>query len=134
MADAPDFILFDDDPVNNTLCNITIKNTFKDAKIRTFIIPEKGLHYISTEFNVNRNKSTVVFLDINMKGMTCWEFLDRFEQLEERIRTNFEIFILSASLDPADKKRAAASKNIVSYVEKPLTKEKIRNIIRSHSS
>lgn len=129
MSKASDFILFDDDPVNNTLCNITIRNTIKNARIRAFTIPEKGFQYISSEFNADHHKTAIVFLDINMKGMTCWEFLDSFEQLEETVKSNFKIFVLSASLNPADKERAIANRNVISYIEKPLTKEKIRNIV-----
>ncbi len=132
MAKTPDFILFDDDPVNNTLCHITIRNTFKDAKIKTFTIPVKGFQFISTEFDTDYHKTTILFLDINMKEMTCWEFLDRFDKLEEKIKSKFKIFILSASLNPADKERAADNKNVVSYIEKPLTKEKISNIVSSN--
>jgi CheY-like chemotaxis protein len=129
MAKFPDFILFDDDPVNNTLCHITLRNIFKDAEIKTFTIPSKGFQYISKEVNFNLPKKTILFLDINMKGMTCWEFLDRFEQLEDNIKSKYKIFILSASLNPADKERAAENKNVVSYIEKPLTKEKIINVV-----
>lgn len=131
MSKFPDFILFDDDPVNNTLCHITIRNIYKDAKIKTFTIPVKGFQYISTEADLNSEKRTILFLDINMKGMTCWEFLDGFEQLEEKIKSRYKIFILSASLNPADKKRAADNKNVVSYIEKPLTKEKIIDIVNN---
>lgn len=132
MAKIPDFILFDDDPVNNTLCHITIRNTFKDAKIKTFTIPVKGFQYISTDFDINHHKTSFLFLDINMKGMTCWEFLDRFEHLDEKIKSKFKIFILSASLNPDDKERAADNKNVVSYIEKPLTKEKISSIVKNN--
>ena len=131
MAKIPNFILFDDDPVNNTLCHITIRNVIKDAKIKTFTIPVKGFQYISTEFDSDHYKTTILFLDINMKGMTCWEFLDRFEKLEEKIKSKFKIFILSASLNPDDKERAADNKNVISYIEKPLTKEKISNIVNN---
>jgi CheY-like chemotaxis protein len=129
MVKIPDFILFDDDPVNNTLCHITIKNIYKDAKIKTFTIPEKGYQYISEEFLFNRDKETVIFLDINLKGMTCWDFLEKFEMLDGKIKTKFKIYILSASLDPADKERASADKNVTAFLEKPLTIEKVRNII-----
>lgn len=129
MLKTPDFILFDDDPVNNTLCHITIKNTLKGAKIKTFTIPEKGFQYISNESNAIQNENTIIFLDINMKGMTCWEFLERFEILEEKVKSKYKIFILSASLSSSDKNRAIENKNVVDFIEKPLTKEKISKII-----
>jgi CheY-like chemotaxis protein len=134
MPSIPEFILFDDDPVNNTLCRIVIKNRLKDAEIKTFTIPLKGFQYISTEYITGPDKIAIIFLDINMPGMTCWEFLEKFEKLEEKIKEQFRIYILSASLSPVDKERAAANKNIKQYVEKPLTGDKIWNIISEYYS
>ncbi len=124
----PDFFLFDDDPVNNTLCQITIKRTLKDAKIKTFLNPERGFQYIAA-VNPDNHKKTILFLDINMHDMTCWEFLEKFENLDDNIKSKFRIYILSASLSITDKELAAANKNVVAFVEKPLTKEKINNIV-----
>lgn len=129
MLKTSDFILFDDDPVNNTLCHITIKNILKNAKIKTFTAPEKGFQYISRESNANQYENTIIFLDINMKNMTCWEFLERFDILEEKVKSKYKIFILSASLNPSDKNRAMENKNVIAFIEKPLTKEKIIKII-----
>jgi two-component SAPR family response regulator len=125
MTKLPDFILFDDDPVNNTLCQITIKKTVNQAKIKIFTAPQKGFQYISTE----QNNYAILFLDINMRGMTCWEFLEQFDQLDEKIKAKFKIYVLSASLSPADKERAVSNKNVADYIEKPLTREKIKKII-----
>ncbi len=129
MTKISDFILFDDDPVNNTLCHITIRNTIKEAKIKTFTEPKKGFHYISTEYINKADSSAILLLDINMHGMTCWEFLEQFEQLEEKIKSKFKVYILSASLSPIDKERAISNKNVADYIEKPLTGDKIRNIV-----
>ena len=129
MLKTPDFILFDDDPVNNTLCQIAIKNALSGPRIKTFTVPEKGFQYISTEHNNNQNGYTIIFLDINMGNMTCWEFLERFDRLEEKVKCKYKIFILSASLSHDDKNRAAENKNVIAFIEKPLTKEKINKII-----
>ncbi len=130
MIKTPEFLLFDDDPVNNTLCHIAIKNKVKDAVIKTFTVPQKGFHYISTEY-IKNNKYVILFIDINMPGMTCWEFLEKFETLDEEIKNRFSIYVLSASLSLEDKERAAANKNIKLFIEKPLTGDKISKIISS---
>jgi response regulator RpfG family c-di-GMP phosphodiesterase len=129
MTKIPDFILFDDDPVNNTLCQITIKNTIENAKIKTFTSPKKGLQYIAMEYINKPDSHAILFLDINMHGMTCWEFLEQFEHLDEKIKTKFNIYVLSASLNPIDKERAVSNKNVSDYIEKPLTGDKIRDIV-----
>ncbi len=130
MIKTPEFLLFDDDAVNNTLCYIAIKNKVKDAVIKTFTVPQKGYDYISTEYIISHKKA-ILFLDINMPGMTCWEFLEKFETLSEEIKNRFSIYVLSASLSPEDKERAAANKNIKLFIEKPLTGDKISNILSS---
>ena len=128
MQNIPEFILFDDDPVNNTLCHLTIKNIIKEAKIKTFTVPEKGLQYISKEYSNKPRKDAILFLDINMRGMNCWEFLELFEKYRGKIKGEIRIYILTASFSPADKERAAKNKNISEYIEKPLTAEKVRSI------
>jgi response regulator RpfG family c-di-GMP phosphodiesterase len=120
------FILFDDDPVNNTLCQLAIKNALKEAEVITFTLAEKGFQYISTE---KMDEKSIVMLDINMQDMTCWEFLHRFEKFDEHIKDKFNLFILSASLSPDDKTRALLNKNVKEFIEKPLTSDKVLKIL-----
>jgi len=123
MKDILQFVLFDDNPFNNMLCQIMIKKSIKEAEIKTFTVPEEGLQYISNENGKDQNESTILLLDINMQSMTCWEFLEHFDKLDEKNKSRFKIYILSAYVSPDDKVRASTDKNVINYFQKQITKE-----------
>jgi CheY-like chemotaxis protein len=75
------------------------------------------------------NESTsIILLDLNMPIMSGWEFLERFEELDEIIKKQVKIYILSSSVDPRDKERAGKNKDVEDYIVKPLTKEIVLEI------
>lgn len=123
------FIVVDDDFASNTVCRIIIKRAAAGSDIQTFEYPEQGFEYISKEY-LHNTVFTVLFLDINMPVWSGWDFLDNFEKLDEKIKKQFKIYMLSSSIDPNDKKRAMDNKNVIDYIEKPISIEIISRIKR----
>jgi two-component SAPR family response regulator len=128
MEKLSHFIIVDDDTINNTLCSVIIRKIIVDAEIKTFNMPEEGFNYILNQCSCN-NETTILFLDINMPGWTGWMFLEHFEELDEKIKKEIKIYMLSSSVDPQDMERAKAHKNVVDFVVKPLTKSKVLDIL-----
>lgn len=123
------FIVIDDDLINNMLCRHIITKVFHDVDIETFNNPEKGLEYISRKYADSQIEIlTVLFLDINMPVWSGWDFLDHFEKLEEKIKKQIRIFMLSSSIDATDSDRARRNKNVVDYFEKPLDKITLQKV------
>jgi len=122
------FIIIDNDAVNNLLCSLTIKDVAAEAEIETFQFPVKAFEYITTNIS-NREKSTVLLLDINMPMWSGWDFLDNFEKLNDKIKKQIKIYILSSSIDANDKHRARENKNVVDYIEKPLSSKNVLSIL-----
>jgi response regulator RpfG family c-di-GMP phosphodiesterase len=127
MKHNPRFVIVDDDPLNNALCQVIIKTTISEAEVKTFTIPEKVLEYIAVEYSRNGNEA-ILLLDLNMPTMSAWEFLEEFEKFEEKIKSHLKIYILSSSVDPRDIARASADKNVFDYIVKPLTSEIVNTI------
>ena len=78
------------------------------------------------------NKAAIpelVFLDLNMPLMDGWEFLDQLEKLE--LTQEVKIFIFTSSIDPKDQKRSEGYQMVESFVEKPLTMQKLKTITDS---
>src|SRR5689334_16891398 len=97
------FIVVDDDPINNLICRRMIYKIFPDSTVYEFIDPEAALIHIQA-FHARRNVAdTVLFLDINMPGINGWQFLDTFGSFNPVIRENLKIFMLSSSVDIRDK-------------------------------
>ncbi|MFC2109790.1 response regulator [Bacteroidota bacterium] len=116
------FILVDDDKINNFINERLIRISFAEAKITTFTNPIVGLEYVTTNFNKPVTNNTFLFLDINMPEMTGWEFMDQINKAKLIAKENLLIYIISSSVDPSDLKKAKNSKNIIDFIEKPLTK------------
>lgn len=123
------FLIIDDDPSNNFLCEIMLKKTIAAMDIRTFLEPEIAVNYIKKEYLNGNAVPTVLFLDINMPVMTGWDFLETFETFDDKIIQHFTIYIVSSSVDQRDKKRAVENPFVIDYIEKPVTAEKLKQIL-----
>src|SRR4051812_23936476 len=99
------YIIVDDDQFNNILCNIEIENALGRVDIAAFTLPEKALAYIRDEFS-KALELTILFLDINMPTLSGWEFMEQYGQLDEAIRNQIRVYILSSSVDHRDKDKA----------------------------
>lgn len=71
----------------------------------------------------------LVFLDINMPVMDGFEFLDAYEkEVDEDIRENIHVVMLTSSTDDQDVRRARLH-TISGYIPKPLTQDKLSEVL-----
>jgi len=122
------FILIDDDPMNNLISKLTIEMTLGECDIKAFVNPELGFEYVQSEFSKLADTSALLLLDINMPIMSGWEFLELFDNLSYSIKERVRICILSSSIDDRDKERSYANKNVVDFLVKPLTDKDVIRI------
>lgn len=123
------FIVVDDDSVNNLICRKVIRHLFPKADVVTFTNPETALTYIKSTYANSSGNETILLLDLNMPILSGWDFLEVFEDFDANIKGQVKIYILSSSIDQNDKDCAANNKNISGYIEKPLTKENIGKVV-----
>ena len=94
------FIIVDDDSINNMICKLIINRLSPSSEIITFLNPEVALQYIKDYYNDEKSSSpTVLFLDINMPIISGWEFLQIFNDFSQNIKDQFELYMLTASID-----------------------------------
>lgn len=130
MSYFKDFVIIDDDAINNVLCRKIIEKTYPHADIADFIDPNEGLQYIANKYaNSTGPEKVILLLDISMPLMTAWDFLEVFNTFSQTIKDKVKVYILSSSVDKADMMRAQNDPNVEYYLIKPLTKESIRLII-----
>lgn len=126
LTEYTNFIVIDDDPVNNRICKIIIDRIYPDKTITSFTEPEDGLAYIRDVFSTQEDGRAILLLDINMPVLSGWDVLDRFEKFKEAIQDKITVYILSSSVDAFDKKRAEGNRFVAGYIEKPLTIERVK--------
>ena len=123
MESGRSFVIIDDDPINNMITKMSLKKSLVEAEVIDFVDPEIGLEYIQTEFiNNHRECKTTIFLDINMIKMNGWEFLEKFDLFNTSLKKQFNIYILSSSIDNRDMHKATSNPLVTDFIEKPLTK------------
>ncbi|MGE5861605.1 MAG: response regulator [Ignavibacteria bacterium] len=123
------FVIIDDDPIVNSFCKMLINHVDEKIEVRTFMVPEKGFEFITSQHSKDSKSVSIILLDLNMPQMTGWEFLERFEEIDEEIKKQLQIYIHTSSFREQDRKRAFTNKNVKDYIIKPITEEIVKNII-----
>ena len=62
-----------------------------------------------------------MLLDLNMPIMNGWQFLDTLIGIDPDFANKLKIVVLSSSVDPKDKEKAADYPNIILFQPKPMT-------------
>jgi CheY-like chemotaxis protein len=123
ISSAIRFLIVDNDPINNSICKMVLKQSLGDVEVKDFIHPELALEYIEAEYEAKQfDDRTTLFLDINMPILTGWEFLMEFNLFGSQIKNQFDIYMLSSSVDPDDIQRAKSNPLVIDIAEKPLKK------------
>lgn len=117
-------ILIDDDPINNLINKRLISKLGGNHRVEVFLEAEKALERIQ---QLDVQQKILIFLDINMPVMNGWDFLNAYiKTFEDR---NDRIIMLSSSIDYQDRQKAKQQACVEGFIEKPLTPDKINNLL-----
>ena len=120
-------IIIDDDSLNNFIIRQNIKQISTAIELIEFTEPNKGFEYMAQ--NGSAENGTVVLLDLNMPHISGWELLDKFAELDRKIKDSYLIYILSSSTDSNDQDMALQHPEIKNYLIKPVTIGSLKNIL-----
>lgn len=125
-----EFIIIDDDAINNKICRKVIEKTYPEVEISDFIDSQEGFDYIVDKYSKKRdNSKAILLLDITMPVLDAWEFLELFDKLDNNVKSRIKIHILSSSVHKGDMARAQSNPHVEYYLIKPLTRESIRLMV-----
>jgi CheY-like chemotaxis protein len=119
-------IMLVDDDIHDNFFNIRAINKAKPSV--TIIEKNSGpdaLEYLKSD----KPRPDLIFLDINMPIMDGWAFLGECSRLDEELLKGVMIMMLTSSKNPTDELRANAWALVSGFVNKPLTKEIMEDII-----
>ena len=129
------FIIVDDDILSNRIVQMSLIKYCENAVVKSFSSASDALNHIRDKVTeTNLPYPTVILLDINMPVMNGWEFLEKYEQLNETIRSEYCIYLFSSSIDATDIERSKQIHSVQGYVVKPLLKDKILELTEALKS
>lgn len=121
-------ILIDDDATTNYLNKLVIERSEMVDDVVVFHSASEALEHYKGHFN--EFDGALILLDINMPIMNGWEFLESYGLLDDK--GSEKIVLLTSSISPLDKKRAAENPYVVDYRSKPLSTDLLKELINSH--
>ena len=123
----------DDDKITLTLIDLIVKKASFADEIITRMNGKEALDFYTDlcKTTTNENYPELIFLDLNMPCMNGWDFLDEFVN---KFYTRFDktkVVILSSSIAPSEKVKAAKYPIVINYLSKPLTVNALKTISES---
>lgn len=124
-------MLIDDDPDDNFLHQLVIRDAGLNPEILVAESGEKALNYFAGDAKTDFLKPDIIFLDINMPGMSGFDFLEKYKALPPSIQSGTKVVMLSTSSLPKDQQKASSIWEHVYYHTKPLTERMLAAVMGS---
>lgn len=130
-------LIIDDSPADNTFHKIIIAKADVCNTVKVVNDGLEGLEYLKKCGEEPQPSATypvpdLILLDINMPRMNGFEFLEEYHKLEAELKSKIVIVMLTVSLNPDDRKKALENKEVTEFQNKPLTVEKMQEIIEKY--
>jgi len=120
----------DDDKVFQLTTSRTIQAAKLTDRILQFENGEEALSFLKEHAMETDSLPDYIFLDINMPFVDGWMFLEDFAILKTDLQKNISIYMVSSSIDPKDVNRAKGNKNVQDYITKPVSREKLTELLK----
>jgi len=129
-------LLVDDDIPTNFIHGKVIQKTGLAVKVKSVTNVTDASDFLMRKGKFENGEDVfrpgIIFLDINMPGLTGWDFMDKYHRLDPVYKANIVVIMLTTSLNPADAERAKKDKEITSFLHKPLNPQILEELIAAH--
>lgn len=95
--------------------------------IMVFKNGKEALNNLKAIILANEKLPDVILLDLNMPILDGWQFLEEFIQIP--CKKKIVIYVVSSSVDPEDVLRAKSYERVSDYIVKPVSIEKLKEIL-----
>ena len=110
-------IMIDDNEDDFFYTQIVFERTGLDVELAHFPSAQDALSFFE---RAELSAPALVLLDINMPGMSGFDFLEAYEQLPANKRASVVVVMLTSSIDDRDKERALRFSSVKAFLSKPI--------------
>lgn len=122
-------LLIDNDEISNLFTKIFIGKLDLDVEVTAVSNGAHAIHLL-TDGKPKLSKPTLLLLDIRMSVADGWQFLEAYDALDEGIRNESAIVVLTISENEKKLIKAMKNPNIKAVIRKPLSEEKFTGLIK----
>jgi CheY-like chemotaxis protein len=126
---SPIIALVDDDKIFQIISAKMIRALDLPDDILQFENGEEALQYLKNNAIHTENLPDYIFLDINMPFVDGWMFLADYATLKSSFKKEIQIFVISSSIDSKDIMRAQNNTDVRDYIVKPVSPEKLKELV-----
>lgn len=130
MSEKKKIAVIDDDEVFQLIIKKQIEMKNIECDILNFFNGQEAIDFfkkLETE-GANGNVPDLVMLDVNMPVKDGWGFLEDYAHISTDIKSKISLYMVTSSVIQSDIDRAGSNEDIVGFVSKPLTNEKLEEI------
>lgn len=98
--------------------------------IKVFSNGKEAIIFLKENLKEPRFLPEVILLDLCMPIMDGWQFLEEFALIKSKIEIKIIIYIVTSSISPDDMDRAKSINDVSDFIIKPITKEKLIEIVQ----
>ncbi len=121
-------MIIDDTQVDRYIAKYVMNKHNFSRNILEFDMAEKALEYLRTNEDNPHKLPQVILLDIRMPEIDGFGFLDIFSTMPS-LKSCCCIIMISSSLSDHDHQRAAEHDVVKNFLNKPLTKERLEDVV-----
>ena len=124
-------MLIDDNEVDNFINSKILKGSLFAENIFIHTSAKSALEYLQNlqgEEIMKKSIPELIFLDVDMPVHDGFSFLSDFEALNENLRKETKIVMLTNSINPLDTERAKNNPFVTGYLNKPLNEKELAEL------
>ena len=119
--------LIEDDPIHIFLSKKYLEMTGRIENIMICQNGKEAYDKLQAIFTSGEILPELILLDLNMPIWDGWQFLEKFKDIP--IQSKITIYILTSSINEADREKARQFNNVNNYVVKPIKLETLIDLL-----
>jgi len=121
-------VLIDDNPIDHYIMRTMLyKNEACEQATYTFD-GNMIIEYMEENKGEPKKLPDVIFLDLTMPDFSGWEFLEKFDKLQDSLNKHVDLYVMTSSVRESDKERSTKYGCVHSFISKPLSKQALNSI------
>ncbi len=120
----------DDDQIYQFILQRTLAKIQTETKVINLSNCQEMFNFLKRNADNEDLLPDIILLDLNTPFMHGWEFLDAYDSIKNSLVKYVAIYLISSSVNPFDKEKAAGEPNLSGFFSKPIEPEQLQEIVQ----